>query len=638
MHSGRNQGFVKSCVINADIRFVSKSWCAFKWRQTCYSIGVQIQAAIPSSIPQTKAPLQAQPSRDSFQSKFAAVSAEAEAADVSATPATEGAAKTRSGSSTATRNEKKQSSPITADVQFSVAVILPVLPPDVGGAVSTADLQEKAPQPTQANSEDRTVIAVVSQYVPADERALDPTLPGVASGDLALPAENLKAPIPLTPQPANTDEKASDTVASHDVTQSLPSVPSDLRPAPDGGKQAANETSAPPAQLSSDRPTGDGSEDTWPRAPIKNVNTDRTQPAAAMPQPPMVAQPGIELIAAPQVPSLAQANADAASRVGKNDKTPVVRLQNTHDDVKDTESVNDRDSGKGTDSNGVSPTAGLPIPSVLPGFSVVGHSAKVGNSVEGHTTVESKDSGVKKPVKANGTEKEKAKDVVSGSDDQASEADNTGHSAQDVATDTNQLIASNTNGADATTVHAGSHTAAMSAVLQENTPNQRVHENSRVTDGGSAARANGSLPSLRSEVPLAAGINTARLVQTMNQSEMRIGLHSPEFGLVSVRTSVTSQQMVAQITVEHGELGRALSAHLPAAEAKLGHQSGLPASIEIRDQGMSFSNQSGDRSRNQQEQFPGIAMPNLSTLDEGRTQFPVATLAVSDSSRLDIRA
>jgi hypothetical protein len=99
-----------------------------------------------------------------------------------------------------------------------------------------------------------------------------------------------------------------------------------------------------------------------------------------------------------------------------------------------------------------------------------------------------------------------------------------------------------------------------------------------------------------SELAGMSGINAAQLIQTMSASEMRMGMHSSEFGDISIRTSVTQQQMQTQISVDHDELGNALSAHIPNMQMKLGSEYGLHATIEVIQSGASFSND-GDRSQ-----------------------------------------
>ncbi len=87
-----------------------------------------------------------------------------------------------------------------------------------------------------------------------------------------------------------------------------------------------------------------------------------------------------------------------------------------------------------------------------------------------------------------------------------------------------------------------------------------------------------------------AAINTAQVLGRMNGTEMRVGMRSEEFGSISIQTSVSPGNVVAQIALDHGALGRALAAHLPAMEEKLGNTLGVTARVELRD-GMQTSTQ-----------------------------------------------
>jgi hypothetical protein len=95
-------------------------------------------------------------------------------------------------------------------------------------------------------------------------------------------------------------------------------------------------------------------------------------------------------------------------------------------------------------------------------------------------------------------------------------------------------------------------------------------------------------------------INTARLIQSISETEMRVGMHSSEFGEISIRTTVSQQQMLTQISLDHGELSQAISAHVSAAQAKLGDEHGLHALIEINNLGASFAGGSGQYSPREQ--------------------------------------
>lgn len=165
------------------------------------------------------------------------------------------------------------------------------------------------------------------------------------------------------------------------------------------------------------------------------------------------------------------------------------------------------------------------------------------------------------------------------------------------------------------------------------------------SDDGTSAHADEghSLPSAQAAGSLPSGsaaINSARVIQSMNETEMRVGMRSSEFGDISIRTSVTQQQMQAQISVDHSELVSALSAHIPAVQAKLGADYGLHASIEVSQGGASFSGNQGQSSQKDYKPFTpfaqidGVASPTES--DKGIVRPAAAT--VGEGSRLDIRA
>ncbi len=135
----------------------------------------------------------------------------------------------------------------------------------------------------------------------------------------------------------------------------------------------------------------------------------------------------------------------------------------------------------------------------------------------------------------------------------------------------------------------------------------------------------------------AAGISTARLIQTMSESEMRVGMRSAEFGDISIRTSVSQQQLTAQISVDHGELGNAISAHLPSLESKLGSEFGLHTSIEVNQLGGSVTGGNGQSSHQNHKMTsqPLTLDSSAQHADVDPITLPVESL---EDSRLDIRA
>jgi hypothetical protein len=134
----------------------------------------------------------------------------------------------------------------------------------------------------------------------------------------------------------------------------------------------------------------------------------------------------------------------------------------------------------------------------------------------------------------------------------------------------------------------------------------------------------------------AAGISTARLIQSMSESEMRVGMHSAEFGDISIRTSVSQQQLMAQISVDHGELGSAIAAHLPSLTSKLGSEFGLHASIEVNQLGGSVAGGNGQSSHQNHKMSAQSVPPDSFKLhtDGDPITLPGESL---DDSRLDVR-
>jgi len=158
-----------------------------------------------------------------------------------------------------------------------------------------------------------------------------------------------------------------------------------------------------------------------------------------------------------------------------------------------------------------------------------------------------------------------------------------------------------------------------------------------------------------SEPMAASSINTAKLMQTMGESEMRVGMHSAEFGDISIRTSIVEKQMVTQISLDHAALSQAISSHVASVQSKLGDDFGLHASIEVHNLGSSLSSStgsgnagtagagSGDAGQFSQRQQRGsgssaaFGSADPSTAEEAGVS--LAAFATSrNENRLDIRA
>jgi hypothetical protein len=144
----------------------------------------------------------------------------------------------------------------------------------------------------------------------------------------------------------------------------------------------------------------------------------------------------------------------------------------------------------------------------------------------------------------------------------------------------------------------------------------------------------------RGDAAATSGINAAKLIQTMGQTEMSVGMRSSEFGNISIRTSVSQQQMLAQISLDHGDLSQALSSHVASMQAKLENESGLHTLIEVNHQGALSSGDSGNSSQREQQEFvrsgrtasAAVAAEPEPGIGQG------APFSANDGVRLDIRA
>ena len=62
---------------------------------------------------------------------------------------------------------------------------------------------------------------------------------------------------------------------------------------------------------------------------------------------------------------------------------------------------------------------------------------------------------------------------------------------------------------------------------------------------------------------------------------MRVGVHSQEFGSVSIATTLSQSSLAAQITTEHSALGHTLAAQMSTLQEKLEHSLRMPARIDL---------------------------------------------------------
>jgi hypothetical protein len=137
------------------------------------------------------------------------------------------------------------------------------------------------------------------------------------------------------------------------------------------------------------------------------------------------------------------------------------------------------------------------------------------------------------------------------------------------------------------------------------------------------------------------GLNVAKLVQAISGTEVHVGVSSAEFGDISIRASLSQQQVLAQISLNHNDLGQAILAHVATTETKLGNEYGMQTSIAVHHQGAATGGDSGQSQQRGQQGFSrsgnggSVAQP-VEIASGGLT--PVSVATVMDVSRLDIQA
>jgi hypothetical protein len=151
-----------------------------------------------------------------------------------------------------------------------------------------------------------------------------------------------------------------------------------------------------------------------------------------------------------------------------------------------------------------------------------------------------------------------------------------------------------------------------------------------------------STPNTALEAPTV--VNTAKLIQSMGQSEMRVGIHSNEFGSISIRTSTTRDLISAQISLDHGDLAKALATHLPEIQARLGSNQAVNVRIDMNGQGTGTSggmpNGSAEESGAGRQQADNAASSGSGNgISERQPSLAAAAMAAGDrlDARLDIR-
>lgn len=126
----------------------------------------------------------------------------------------------------------------------------------------------------------------------------------------------------------------------------------------------------------------------------------------------------------------------------------------------------------------------------------------------------------------------------------------------------------------AATAHAG-NSAAPAVTTHHPASGSGAFAGTQIGEPGAAA--------MHAQAP---AVNSARLIQRMGQAEIRVGMRSNDFGNVSISTMATRNSISAQISLDHADLAKAIAAHLPEVQARLG----ISQPVDVRISPMQVAN------------------------------------------------
>ncbi len=196
-----------------------------------------------------------------------------------------------------------------------------------------------------------------------------------------------------------------------------------------------------------------------------------------------------------------------------------------------------------------------------------------------------------------------------------------------------------------------SHTAVTSEVRQQSFTTSTDSSStaaSKSSDAAANAQLNQAIAAGQTATSESAStvVNSAKLIQSIGQSEMRVGMRTADFGDISIRTSSTRDSISAQISLDHADLAKTLTTHMPEMQTRL--SSGEVVDVHIHNEGQAESyrgqsdpDQSG--SRNQQQNGDTASSTYFNAYSSGQSAtgaVPASVLASAavSTGRLDIRA
>lgn len=133
-------------------------------------------------------------------------------------------------------------------------------------------------------------------------------------------------------------------------------------------------------------------------------------------------------------------------------------------------------------------------------------------------------------------------------------------------------------------------------------------------------------------------VNSAKLIERIGHSEMRVGIQGGDLGNVDIRTSLGKHQFTAEISVERGELGRVMTSELPALHSRLSEQQVPFPRVTIQEYSSGSSSNLDQRSRDEKRAPQVNSVPREESLREpGPGMFDaIASTEANTGSGIDL--
>ncbi|MGA2849169.1 MAG: hypothetical protein ABSE46_09245 [Terracidiphilus sp.] len=222
-----------------------------------------------------------------------------------------------------------------------------------------------------------------------------------------------------------------------------------------------------------------------------------------------------------------------------------------------------------------------------------------------------------------------------------SSSDTPAHSAQSASTESSQNSATVQRVVDIASSHQNAQSAVNQGVSIQSASAPRIADApGQAAHSGAMRQAADPMDADSTAAMPTSAISDAKLMQTLTESQMRIGLSSNAFGDISIRTSISGHQMVAQISLDHNELSQAMSAQISSVQTKLNDEHGLQATIEINSHASLNSSDAGGSSHRERGSptAPASASGEVASGSEGNSLNQEAIVNAVNETRLDIRA